>query len=193
MKPLTQIAHELIRDHLPRVPTQPLLALDATAGNGHDTCFLAELVGNTGHVWAVDIQPAAIEHTRDRLADLSPRVTLIVGNHAHLDALLPSHIHGQLSIAMFNLGYLPGGEKSLITQIDSTIPALSGISKFMKAGGLLSILAYPGHPGGAEETQAITGWIQEEAPNWETLVSPPLNISPVSPRFWLLRRCIQVS
>ncbi len=65
------------------------LAIDATAGNGHDTLFLAELVGPTGRVWAVDLQDAAITRTRERVGSLVDRVDLCVGNHADLKSMIP--------------------------------------------------------------------------------------------------------
>ncbi|MBC7032591.1 SAM-dependent methyltransferase, partial [Salmonella enterica subsp. enterica serovar Enteritidis] len=41
--------------------------IDATVGNGHDTVYLAKLVGTTGHVDGFDIQSAAIEATTTAL------------------------------------------------------------------------------------------------------------------------------
>ena len=41
------------------------LAVDATAGNGHDTVFLAQAVGETGKVFAIDVQAAAIGSIRE--------------------------------------------------------------------------------------------------------------------------------
>ena len=48
--------------------------VDATAGNGNDTLFLAEYVGENGHVFAFDIQQAALESTAQRLGELNDRV-----------------------------------------------------------------------------------------------------------------------
>lgn len=38
------------------------IVVDATMGNGHDTQFLAELVGENGHVYAFDIQESASQY-----------------------------------------------------------------------------------------------------------------------------------
>lgn len=44
------------------------VAIDATAGGGVDTLFLARTVGPGGHVYAFDVQQAALDRTRERLA-----------------------------------------------------------------------------------------------------------------------------
>ena len=41
--------------------------VDGTLGNGHDTVFLAKLVGPNGHVYGFDIQEQAIVSTKKRL------------------------------------------------------------------------------------------------------------------------------
>ena len=52
------------------------IAVDGTMGNGNDTLFLAQLVGETGKVYAFDIQAAALLATERRLreADVFVRV-----------------------------------------------------------------------------------------------------------------------
>ncbi len=133
------------------------LAIDATAGNGHDAAFLARTVGATGHVHAFDLQTAAIEATRRllRTQDLMTRVTLHHLGHEKMEEVLPSDLPGRISVVTFNLGYLPGGDKSLVTDPVSTLPALQSAMRFLRPGGLLTVLAYPGHPGGREECEAV--------------------------------------
>lgn len=189
MKPLTQLAHELIRAHLP-VPGDGagLMAIDATAGNGHDTRFLAELVGPAGRVWAVDIQATAIERTRERLGELNERVELRIANHSDLNRIIPNDVHGQIAVCMMNLGYLPGGQKSATTEIPSTLSAMHVCQSELCVGGLLSVLAYPGHPGGAEETLAVELWLKASSGFWETIASPDPDLPLSSPRLWLVRK-----
>lgn len=40
------------------------VAVDATCGNGHDSLFMAQCIGSTGHLHAVDLQvrPSAYQH-----------------------------------------------------------------------------------------------------------------------------------
>ena len=117
---LTKAAQDRIAQSLQ--PGQ--FAIDATMGNGHDTLFLAELVGAEGRVFGFDIQQQALANTRQRLADagLENRATLIQGGHEHMELLLPSRVVGQVSAIMFNLGYLPGGDKHTVTRPETTRP-----------------------------------------------------------------------
>ena len=110
------------------------LAVDGTAGKGRDTACLAQAVGPTGHVLAFDIQPEAIASTRTLLesAGLSERVSLLLRSHADLaDVLTPAQF-GKLGAAIFNLGYLPGGNPDIITQPASTDRALRSADVVLK-------------------------------------------------------------
>ncbi|MGG0669810.1 class I SAM-dependent methyltransferase [Sporosarcina koreensis] len=131
--------------------------VDATAGNGNDTLFLAELVGEEGRVYAFDIQQAALEATANRLDTLNDRVTLILDSHANVDQYITKSIGG----AMFNLGYLPYSEDlSIITKPDSTIEAIDKLLGMLKKGGIITISVYDGHDGGKEERDALLAYVK---------------------------------
>ena len=131
-------------------------AVDATMGNGHDTLWLCERVGETGFVWAFDIQQAALDRTRERLeeAGLSSRAALILEGHHHMARFVPEPVDG----VMFNLGWLPGTDKARRTRADTTIPAADAALSLLKPAGLLTICVYPGHEEGAIELQALVAW-----------------------------------
>lgn len=82
LSPILPFAHQLLRSRLQAGDA----ALDGTAGNGHDTLLLAECVGETGRVWAFDVQQQALDATRARLAaaGVAERVTLIAAGHETL-------------------------------------------------------------------------------------------------------------
>lgn len=133
------------------------LAIDATAGNGHDTAFLAARVGDSGRVLAFDVQAEAIASSRARIEglDLAKRVSFIHGSHA----TLADHVRPETAAAVvFNLGYLPGGDHTLITRSEETLLALGQALVALKAGGLLAVVCYPGHPGGDQESAAVVAW-----------------------------------
>ena len=136
------------------------IALDATVGNGHDTQFLAEQVGTAGHVYGFDIQVEALTAARLKLEqhDLSNRVTLIHDSHAHIAEAIPKSHHGTIKAVMFNLGYLPGSDKSVITQTESTLAALNAATEILAPKAVLTVLAYPGHAGGDIETGEVQNW-----------------------------------
>ena len=152
MQNLTTQCHQLCKEVL----QQGDVAIDATAGNGHDTLFLSQQVGDAGKVYAFDIQTSAINATTRRIEQASiNNVVLINADHAHMQKYVDAEDHVQISVIMFNLGYLPGGEKSLITRSTSTVIAIEQSLSMLRTGGLLTVLAYSGHAGGQEETDAV--------------------------------------
>jgi len=151
MTRLTRLAHDAIRTRL--VPGA--FVVDATAGNGHDTLFLAEAVGPGGRVLAFDIQAAAIRATRARLEahGCAEQVDLVEGCHSALAGMLPAG--RPIRAAMFNLGYLPGSDKRSITGFATTQPALEACLGGLDEQGIVSVMAYRGHPGGDAEAHAV--------------------------------------
>lgn len=128
--------------------------IDATAGNGHDTLFLARQVGQTGRVVAMDIQTEAIESTRKRLDAASvSNVELRLTSHENISECGISK--GAVAAVMFNLGYLPGSDRSITTQTQSTTRSIRRAAEMLRQGGILTIIGYRGHSGGRDETEAV--------------------------------------
>ncbi|RCX20306.1 putative rRNA methylase [Fontibacillus phaseoli] len=140
------------------------IAVDATAGTGTDTLFLSKACGPRGHVYAFDIQSKALSLTRTRLeketSGTLSAVTLLQRSHAEMESALPLNIHGKLGAVMFNLGYLPadGADKAVITNTESTLKALNEAVRLLKPRGILTVVLYPGHPGGEEEAATVEAW-----------------------------------
>lgn len=158
--------------------------IDATCGNGHDTLLLAELVPN-GQVIAFDIQPAAIEKTRERLASagLSDRVNLRLSSHKTFPDCIPHSI----KLIVYNLGYLPGGDKTLTTLVETTLLSIQNALPLLQRGGALSITLYPGHSEGQNEEKAILELIQSlDKTKWEIEHLKP-NTLPTSPSVLFIR------
>ena len=140
------------------------LAIDATLGNGHDALFLCRQVAPHGHVYGFDVQAKAIEASAARLAAAGfdgARVTLLQRSHAEMASALPAEAAGRVAAVMFNLGYLPGGDHRLITQVTSTLAALSDSLRLVRVGGVVTVVLYPGHEGGHEEATAVEKWAAE--------------------------------
>ncbi|MBA9084970.1 SAM-dependent methyltransferase [Fontibacillus solani] len=164
-------AHKLISERL-----QPGdIAIDATAGTGADTLFLAKTCGRRGHVYAFDIQRKALELTRSRLdREMENQiegktekqtghlayVTLLEQSHSEMEEAIPSELKGKVGAIMFNLGYLPseGADHSLITQTDSTLVALHSAITLLRPRGIVTAVLYPGHSGGDSEASAVEAW-----------------------------------
>lgn len=167
------------------------IAIDATVGNGHDTLFLAEQVGATGKVYGFDIQETALDTAHRRLeeAGLAARVSLYHAGHEAMAVVLPQGVAGRVKGVMFNLGYLPGGEKQRITAVSTTLAALEQARSLLGPGGAISVLAYTGHPGGRDEAEAVKGWASALSPDfYEVSVTVPPSRSGTAPEWIRIRR-----
>ncbi len=138
------------------------LVIDATAGNGHDTVFLAECVGPQGRVLAYDIQESAIRFARMRVsaADLAGRVEFHSCSHGEMAEHAPAE---SVSAVMFNLGYLPGEDHRVTTEARETLRAMEAAAALLMPGGVLSVVCYPGHAIGAEEAGQVEAWFGLQA------------------------------
>lgn len=137
-------------------------AIDATIGNGHDTQFLAEQVGSSGRVYGFDVQAQAIAATQARLAEagVESQTTLMHAGHEQASALLPKSIGARVKGVMFNLGYLPHGDKTVITHPTTTIDAIKQLLPFLASGGRMTLVIYEGHQGGREEGEAVNTYVR---------------------------------
>ena len=153
---LTTKAHNIIQKHLDVGD----YAIDATVGNGHDTLFLCKQVGIAGKVFGFDIQQQALDSTLSKLESeqFFNNTQLFHVSHGNMAQHIPTQYHRKIKAIMFNLGYLPGSDKSIITHTDSTLLALNQSIKLLAASGIITITAYPGHQGGYEETRLIKQW-----------------------------------
>lgn len=131
-------------------------AVDATAGNGHDTVFLCRTVGPQGVVYAFDNQPLAVGRTAERLREqgLETRVYLIAAGHEQM----ADYVWQPAKAVMFNLGYLPGSGHRFATRPETTVAALEQARRILAPGGLITVVVYTGHEGAAAEQAAVDEW-----------------------------------
>lgn len=135
------------------------VCIDATCGNGFDTLFLASLVPS-GKVYALDIQELALSRTKEKLVkeNLLERVELIHASHE----TFPSHIQeNSVKAVVYNLGYLPGSDKKVVTQKETTLKSLDSALKLIQPNGALFVMLYVGHREGAEESELIKDWAKK--------------------------------
>lgn len=160
--------------------------VDATAGNGHDTLFLAKLTGHAGKVHSFDIQKEALDNTRALLANhgLGSRVSLHLDSHKNLAA----HVEGEVRAIMFNLGYLPGGGQKIATAAAETVAALDSSLSVLAKGGIISVSTYSGHLGGREEEEQVAAWCNQLCPGKNTVMClKVLNNENNPPKLWLIK------
>lgn len=131
--------------------------IDATCGRGRDTLKLAYLLSPKGSLIGIDIQIEALRETKRLLqdsltAEQLERVHLFQQSHAHF----PSIAHEKpIALIVYNLGYLPQGDKSLTTMTESTLQSIGQAMELIRPGGLISITCYPGHVEGKIEQDAL--------------------------------------
>ena len=133
------------------------VVVDATMGNGYDTIYLGNLVGENGKVYAFDVQEEAIKSTKKKVErdNMTDRVELILDGHQNLD----KYVKEEVSCVVFNLGYLPRAKHVVITKPDTTLEAIKKSLKLLKPNGVISIAAYIGHEGGLEEKNYICEYL----------------------------------
>ena len=149
------------------------LAVDATLGNGRDAAILAERVGPLGLVIGFDLQQEALDSARARLTSpgTADRVILVKTGHEGMAAVLARKAPGRRPRAvMFNLGYLPGGDRAFATKPDTTLAALASALDLLSPGGIITVVCYPGHVGGQDEQDAVLAWARSIPPPRATVV-----------------------
>lgn len=142
---------QLAKERLAQSANPEGVYVDFTMGKGRDTLFLASLAPR-GRIYAFDVQPAALEATRALLdAHGVENVTLIQASHERFR----EYVEGPIDGGLFNLGFLPGGDRSLTTRRSSTIPAVTGALEALKTGAALGVAVYPGHEEGRLEGEEL--------------------------------------
>ena len=176
-----EMAHWMLKDIINTTD----VVVDATMGNGYDTQFLAELGAN---VYAFDVQEEALNATEKRLDDAGiknqifeknlsnlltePSVNLVLSGHEKLS----EYVKEPIKAAIFNLGYLPKTDKSVVTKADTTLTALDALTNQLVVGGRIAIMIYYGHEGGMEEKDAVIKWTSSlPQKDWEVTSYAPLN------------------
>lgn len=162
------------------------VAADFTMGNGHDTLWLSQAIGADGRLYAFDIQPQALENTRALLRSegASENYTLILDSHSNAE----HYITEKICAGMFNLGFLPGGDKTLTTKRETTLAAIRAAVSLLDDDGALLIAVYPGHEEGRIEGELI----EKELATYDRrqICASKFKIvnSPTSPFFFLVER-----
>lgn len=89
---------------------------------------------------------------------------------------ISEYVKKSIKAAIFNLGYLPKTDKSVVTKADTTLTALDALTNQLVVGGRIAIVIYYGHEGGMEEKDAViklTSSLPQK--DWEVTSYAPLN------------------
>lgn len=133
-----------------------MIAVDMTVGNGYDSEFL--LHHNIQKLYGFDIQKEAVENTKRRLREAGfSNFELFLSNHKDIDGF----IQEKADLFVYNLGYLPKGDKSISTNGEDVIESLKKALKLLKINGMIWITFYPGHEEGKKEAEQIMNFLTE--------------------------------
>lgn len=159
---------------------------DFTMGNGNDTLWLSKTVGENGHVYSFDIQQQALDSTKKRMVDegAPENYTLILDSHSNLK----NHIPGKIKAGVFNLGYLPGGDKTKTTLRETTRKAVTDAIDILDIDGILLIAVYPGHKEGELEGEMLEQMLSEYSRFVYCVSKFKIINSPTSPFFFMVER-----
>lgn len=188
---ITERAHEILASKV----VSGARAFDATVGWGHDTLWLARRVGRNGKVWGMDCQGQALAQTRSKLAleGLGDGVALWQGEHQAVGQWLDGPPLLSIDAAIINLGYLPGEDESICTQLGQTKILLAWLFPRIAKGGKLVCCVYPGHEQGRSEAQWIRSFADEvPAPFGQSWIHQVANRGPRCPWIWSVDRGTRV-
>jgi hypothetical protein len=167
------------------------LVIDATLGNGKDTLTLWNILENVGggQILAMDLQQKALENTHLLLEKYAPlsldHIVLLRRSHA----TFPENLKPESArLIVYNLGYLPGADKTLTTKAESTLQSLSNALPLLSRGGCLSITCYPGHPEGLVEYEAVQNFAQALSPTAYAVTSHVFCNRNLSPALILIQK-----
>ena len=139
------------------------IVIDATCGNGNDTLMLARLAKK---VFAFDVQKKAIDNTKKLLEKNNVKnVELINDSHENLEKYLNLYLK-KISVIMFNLGYLPGGNKNIMTNHKSTLKAIKYGLNYLNKKGIILVTCYP-HEEGKKEAKEIINYLDKNKLNYQ--------------------------
>jgi SAM-dependent methyltransferase len=165
------------------------LAVDATVGNGYDALFLGHRVGPKGKVIGFDVQKAALAGAREILKFVGSinHVSLIHDSHTRVADYLPAG--AAINAAMFNLGYLPRGNRQIITRPDTTVQALRSVLEHLADCGRVTLLVYRGHEGGVPEYEGVRQFLEGlPGDTWLVEELASTSDSPVAPRLFRVQK-----
>lgn len=150
--------HPFIDQYLDQFIEPHSIVIDATLGNGNDSYKIAQKMDHRGKLYGFDIQALAIQNSEHLLRELPenrPTITLIQDSHANFQ----DHIEEPIDFIIYNLGYLPKGDKAITTLAESTLQSVKAGLALLKGNGKMLIAVYHGHDAGKAEKSALETYL----------------------------------
>lgn len=144
---ISNLSHFIIKEFL----ESKVVAIDGTLGNGFDTDFLCE---NFKKVYSFEIQKEACDKYKEKNKD---NVDVINDSHH----LFKNYISEGVDCIMYNLGFLPGGDKGITTMHTTSLQSIKSGLEMLKSGGIMTICIYKGHTEGKIEESCILSYLSD--------------------------------
>lgn len=129
------------------------IAVDCTLGTGKDCDFLSTLFKK---VIAFDVQEEATKEYKKRKPD---NVEVILRSHEHIAEYVE-----KADCIIYNLGYLPGSNKTITTVPESTLKSINSAIKIINNSGIIIIAVYRGHYEGKLEEKCLNDYLSNLDP-----------------------------
>lgn len=131
------------------------VAVDMTVGNGFDSKNILEIL-QPEKLYCFDIQQEALDNSKILLEKYS-NYELILENHKNFD----KYVKENIDFAIYNLGYLPKGDKYITTNAEDVEESLKKLLDKLNSKGIIFITFYIGHSAGQIESLEISKFIQK--------------------------------
>lgn len=172
---ISEISHHIINNFL----ENKNIAIDGTLGNGYDTDFLADKFNK---VYAFDVQNVACENYKNKKKE---NVNVINDSHHKFK----EYINENVDCIMYNLGFLPGGDKNVTTMHETSLQSIKDGLEILNSGGLMTICIYRGHNEGKKEESCILDYVINLPKNkYGVMEHSFLNRSEVAPRLVVIEK-----
>lgn len=176
------LSHQLIKENV----LPGMTVVDATCGNGGDTLFLAQTVGEEGSVFAFDIQPDAVKKTKVVLKKhgITNAEVFCVG-HEYMREFIKTNV----DCVVFNLGYLPSSGSKIMTRPRTTVRALKAATEIIGEEGVIVVCSYVAHIGGKCEFRRIYRYLESlNREVFQTMLFEQPNAKKIAPKVLLIRK-----
>lgn len=131
------------------------VAVDMTVGNGFDSKNILEIL-QPEKLYCFDIQQEALDNSKI-LLEKYLNCELILENHKNFDKFVKENI----DFAIYNLGYLPKGDKNITTNAEDVEESLKKLLGKLNSKGIIFITFYIGHSAGQIESLEVSKFIQK--------------------------------
>lgn len=140
-----KLSHYLIENRV----ENNIRACDMTAGNGNDSKFILDKK-TPKILYAFDIQKLSQERC-EKLIGQMDNFKFILDDHKNIE----KYIEEKIDLFIYNLGFLPKGDKSITTNYKSVIQSLKSCLDLLNENGLILITFYTGHEEGKNEEKYV--------------------------------------